>query len=513
MDLSNQRATRAFLRTAGVSGGVATGTLVEEIETHISVIFLHRDRVLKLKKAVRFAYLDFSDPQTRLELCRREVDLNKRTAPELYRGVRTIVRRPDGSLALDEDGEVVDAVVEMARFEQDALFSQLALDGRLDDPLLDTLARRIADFHDSLPALPGRCGHDAIRRALAANTEAFAATSFATHPDVSALLANIERTVEDKKQQLESRGRSGRIRRCHGDLHLGNICLFRGQPTLFDCLEFDEDLASIDVLYDLAFLLMDLWRAGRQQAANRVFNRYLDHTGDTRDLGLMPLYVAMRATIRAHIAATRADSLAAEKDAAQKARREAQTHIDLARESLAARQPRLVAIGGLSGSGKSTAAAAVAPYTGPIPGARILSTDRIRKALWGADPLTQLPPEAYTPQMSERVYEAQRRETETVIAGGASVIADGVFLKAAERAAIAQVADAANVAFNGFWLEAPESTLVQRVEERRNDPSDATADVVRLQKQNAGNQTDWPQIDAGTTIGATRDQILRNIDA
>lgn len=278
----------------------------------------------------------------------------------------------------------------------------------------------------------------------------------------------------------------------HGDLHLRNICLIDGEPTLFDCLEFDEELATTDVLYDLAFVLMDLWHRGAQHLANVLFNRYLDATGDEAGIALLPLLMAVRAAVRAHVTA----SAAAAEDAAPQARAEARAYLDLCRDLLRETPASLTAIGGYSGSGKSTIAAKLAPSLGVAPGARVVSSDRFRKRQFGAAPQTRLPAEAYASEVSARVYAELGRSAELVLACGHAVVADAVFDRPADRARVAGIAAAAGVAFHGIWLEAPERVLVERVRARRGDPSDATPAVVAQQLARGGAATDWAVISA-----------------
>ncbi|MCC2095814.1 MAG: AAA family ATPase [Hyphomicrobiales bacterium] len=494
----------------------------ERIETHISHVFLYADRVLKLKKAVHLPYLDFSDPAVRLHYCQRELMLNRRTAPQIYKSVLAIVRHPNGSLALAPSGdtsaasgELVDAVVEMARFDQDQLLDNLATQGPLKQDLLDRLAHAVAQFHTSAETIANADGLESIMRAQRANEAGFANTALAGDPQVKSLLQGCRAAIASHAAVFAARGKAGRIRRCHGDLHLRNICLFNGEPTLFDCLEFDEDLASIDVLYDLAFLLMDLWHRGQSDAANYVFNRYLDETGDCDALAVMPVLMALRAAVRAHIAASRADAPSVKgstgSDAATQAQ-EARAYIDLAHAILAPFAPRLVAVGGLSGSGKSTAARAFAPMLGPPPGARILSTDRIRKALFGTGPLERLPQEAYARDVSVQVYDRQQHDAYRTLRGGWSTIVDGVYLRAAERTAIAAVAARAEAPFTGIWLEAPPENLAQRIRDRRNDPSDATTDVLKTQLQHFDEEappesSGWLRLDSSRTTASTTASI------
>ena len=256
------------------------------------------------------------------------------------------------------------------------------------------------------------------------------------------------------------------MRLCHGDLHLGNICVVDGRPLLFDCIEFSEDIASIDVLYDLAFLLMDLDHRGHRDFANLVLNRYLDLTGEdageTGGLAAMPLFLALRALIRAHVTATKAEHGWGGVDRAA-AFAEVRAYLGEAEAALIPSAPRLIAIGGLSGTGKSTLAAKIAPALGPPPGARWLRSDVTRKLLFGTDPETKLPPEAYAPDITERVYRDLCAGAAAALRAGYPAVIDAVALRADERRAFAAVAAAAGVPFTGLWLEAPAERLMARV--------------------------------------------------
>ena len=292
---------------------------------------------------------------------------------------------------------------------------------------------------------------------------------------------------------LDRRRAAGKVRRCHGDLHLRNVCLFAGKPTLFDCLEFSDELASVDVLYDLAFLLMDLEHRGLVDYANLVLNRYLDLTGEDDGLAAIPLFLSSRAAIRAHVTAAtmeRAAQPAAKAEIAAEARR----YLDLSARFLRPRSPcRLIAIGGLSGTGKSTLAAALAPSLG----ARVLRSDVVRKQLFKVPPETRLPTSAYTSQVSRRVYRTLCRKAADALAAGYSVIIDAVSLKPEERRSFLEVGATAGVPFVGLWLAAPDTTMDRRLRERRHDASDASPEVLAQQLQQDPGAMDWVRIDAG----------------
>ena len=482
-----QDETLAFLRAALAR---ERGGPVETIETHISVVLMAGDRAWKLKRAVTLPYLDFSTPDLRLAAARTELALNRRTAPGLYLGLRRIARAPDGGLRFGDDGPLVDVVVEMRRFDQEMLFDQLARRDALTMPMLTDLARALARFHAGAEVARGLDGADSIGAVLDLNARALRDSGLVSQAEAETQAARFRAAHARLAPLLDARARAGKIRRCHGDLNLRNICLYDGAPTPFDCLEFDEALATIDVLYDLAFLLMDLWRHGRRAGANWVFNRYLDAADETDGLPLAPFFMAMRAAVRAHVTATQA------KEHPER-RAEALVYHRLADELLAAHPPRLIAIGGLSGAGKSTLAATLAPDIGPPPGARILASDRLRKARAGVAAETRLPAEAYTPQASRDIYLALNDETARVLATGYAVVVDAVFARQDERARMQAVAERAGAGFSGLWLDADRSVLRARVAARRNDASDATVDVVDKQSAYDLGALDWPRLDAG----------------
>jgi len=467
---------------------------VEIIETHVSLVFLAGDRGYKLKRAVKFPYLDFSSAEQRRIACEAELVLNRRTAPELYLEVRPLTRTANRSVVFGTEGRVVDWVVVMRRFDQAALFDELAKTNRLNAPLMDELADHIAAFHQAAEPRPDHGGAAALAAVVKTNHCCLMAASHAglvTEDIVEIRERSLERLAA-VGTLLDRRRAAGKVRRCHGDLHLRNVCLFDGRPTLFDCLEFSDELASVDVLYDLAFLLMDLEHRGFADFSNLVLNRYLDLTGEDDGLAAMPLFLSSRAAIRAHVTAAameRAPRAGTKLEMAAEAR----SYLELAAQFLRPRSCRLVAIGGLSGTGKSTLAAALAPSLG----ARVLRSDVTRKRLFGVAPETRLPTSAYTSHVSRGVYKTLRRKAANVLAAGYSVIIDAVSLKPSERQSFVTVAEAAGVPFAGLWLEAAPETMDHRLRARRHDPSDASPDVLAQQLQQDPGTMEWVRIDAG----------------
>jgi uncharacterized protein len=473
------------------------GETVQRIDTHASVVFLAGNRALKLKRAVKYDYLDFSTLDLRKRFCEAELRINGRTAPALYRRVIPVVRAHTGALALEGDGTAVDWMVEMVRFDQERLFDRMATAGRLDLERMVPLAEEIASFHASCAARPDFGGESAVARVIAGNAAAFREVGCrALGPAACDSLALASRTaLRQCGTLLERRRKTGSVRECHGDLHLGNIVLWADRPTLFDAIEFNDDIACIDVMYDLAFLLMDLWHRTLPQHANTVLNTYLRETRDFEGLAALPLFLACRAAIRAKTSATAA-LLQTHSSQQHEMKVRARDYLALAARLLQCRPPALVAIGGLSGSGKSTLARALAPAIGAVPGAIVLRADEIRKRLWGVAPLTRLEPAAYTPEMSMRVYETLAGDAAAVLAAGHAAIVDAVFARAEDRFAIEHVARIASVPFAALWLEAPEQVLIERVTRRGPDVSDADADVVRMQYAQSAGDVRWPRVDA-----------------
>ena len=489
----DQRPVIAFLSEPSSYGpGIER---VDIIETHASLVFLAGDRAYKLKRAVKYPYLDFSTPEHRRRACEAELVLNRRTAPSLDLEVRGLACMPDGRVGFATDGSGIDWVVVMRRFEQSLLFDALAQTGGLSASLMHELAGHIADFHAIAERQYDRGGAEALTAIAETNHRCLLEAQHAgfARGRIDEVSENSLRWGAAVRGLLDRRRANGKVRRCHGDLHLRNICLFDDQPTLFDCLEFSDALASIDVLYDLAFLLMDLEHRGLAEFANVVLNRYLDLTGEDDGLAAMPLFLSLRAAIRAHVTATALDQTAAA-ERKQEPAAEARSYLSLAARLLRPRPRRLVAIGGLSGSGKSTLATALAPAIG----ARVLRSDVIRKRLFGVAPETRLPAHAYAAEISRLVYETLRQRATAALASGYSVIIDAVSLKPEERQSFVAAANAAAVPFSGLWLAAPGSVMEARLRARRHDASDASPEVLTQKLRQDAGAIDWIVLDAGS---------------
>jgi len=505
--MSDQDDVIAFLANRASYG--LKGSNVERIDTHASSVFLAGERAYKLKRAVRFSYLDYSTLTLREAACRAEFELNRRIAPKLYLGLRAIRRRANGKLGFDGEGAILDWVVEMRRFDAENLFDRMAETRRLTPALMRELADVIAAFHNEAEVHRDAGGSAAMARIIDGNVEnlRFAATPF-DQEMVDRLDAAARAALHEVAALLDRRREEGKVRRCHGDLHLGNICLVDRHPTLFDAVEFNDEIANIDTLYDLAFLLMDLANRKLHALASIVFNRYLDLSPEEAGLPALPLFLSLRAVIRSHVSAAAAQRQNSDADFAKR-NQAALRYLALGADLLERGRPRLIAVGGASGSGKSTLAAALAPDFLPVPGARVLRSDVLRKRLLDQPPEARLPPDAYGHAMSKRIYAELFHDAAQVLAAGYCVILDATFLDPAERRAASQLAESAGVPFTGLWLEARRDVMARRLAERKNDASDATVAVLEQQLASDPGPIDWNRVSTGGALPRVLAQARR----
>ena len=491
-DRVDQESVIEFLETPAAHRGAR----VERIDTHASIIFLAGTLAHKLKRAVRFDYLDFSTVERRRACCHAEVTLNRRTAPGIYRRAVPVTCEPGGSLTIGGGGPEVDWLVEMNRFDQSALLDRLAGAARLDLALMRPLADAIETLHRGATRRPDHGGAASVRWVIEGNARAFA--EFRDNSlDAAVCTAVSEAALHEADRQgqiLDARRADGFVRQCHGDLHLRNIVLIDGQPTIFDAIEFNDALACIDVYYDLAFVLMDLLRQGLPVHANHVLNRYVRRTGDCEGLALLPLFLSCRAAVRA-----KTSSSSARVQVGHRRREELQEAADrylaLAAGYLRHVAPVLLAIGGFSGSGKSTLAQALAPLVGAPPGAVVLRSDEVRKEIHGTASLQPLSAEGYTEEMSARVYRTLADRAAAILRTGHSVVVDAVFARPSDRASVQAAGARAGVPFVGVWLNAGKATLLARVRDRRGDASDAGPAVVEAQLARGSGANDWVPVE------------------
>lgn len=458
------------------------------IDTACAHVFLGAKSAWKMKRHADLGYADFSTLERRKWALDRELEFNSAAAPDIYRAVRRVTREPDGSLALDGAGETAEFVLEMRRFDETQVLA--AQPEAVDGALAERLGRTIAGFHAAAPLRPAG-GLTALAFTVGSNAQLLRETCPGLDQDrVEAMIAATEGELERQSPLLAHRAATGFSRRCHGDLHLGNILMEGGEPVLFDCIEFSDILSDLDVQYDLAFLLMDLDFRGRRDAAVRALSGYLDEAArrfaaDIWDgLAALPLMLSVRAGVRAHVSDHSGDP------------RTARAYVEAAIAHLSPPPPMLAAVGGLSGSGKSRFSRRIAPALGASPGAVILRTDEIRKRLMDIPPNRTMPPETYTPEFYNRTYDTMIDNARAMLKAGRSVVLDATFIDPGLRARAGALAAECGVPFRGAWLDAPIEVLEARVAGRQDDASDATVAVLHDQVGRMQGQTvTWPRVD------------------
>jgi uncharacterized protein len=484
----------------------ATHPLVHRIDTHAASVFLEGDRALKIKRAVRFPFLDYSNLEKRKAACDEEIRINRQFAPQIYHRVIAITQGDDGSLAIDGDGTPVEFAIEMARFDERQTIDHLAAAGALDCGLADAIAHAIAASHVRAPLAVAEPWIESIPALIEGNTTAFRAAGCFPAADIDDLNEASQSTFRRIRGLLERRGSTGFVRRCHGDLHLANIVLIDRKPVLFDAIEFDPAMASVDVLYDLAFPIMDFIHYGRHSAANALLNGYLGKTSDENldALAALPLFLSLRSAIRAKVLLAHPGRNG--RDQAD-VKQSAWTYFELAQLTIhPPPPPTLVAIGGLSGTGKSVLARALAPFVAPLPGAVVLRSDVLRKQQFEVAETDRLPERAYQPAVTKKIYEILGQRALRILLQGHSAVVDAVFADESERVAIGDIARKLNIRLASLFLVADLATRLKRVGRRENDASDATPEIAGHQENYDIGTVDWAVIDASGTPEHTLQQ-------
>jgi aminoglycoside phosphotransferase family enzyme/predicted kinase len=463
---------------------------VRVVETHISYVLLTGRYVYKIKKAVNLGFLDFTTLAARHFYCDRELELNRRLAPALYLEVVGITGTTDAP-RIGGDGRAIEYAVRMREFPQDALLTCILARKALTIAHIDALASAVAAFHMSAPKATGsRFGspNEILDLAIENFTEI---ESLLERDSDRRAVADLRRWTEREHAAratlFAERQRSGFVRECHGDLHLGNLALVDGRVTIFDCIEFNEDMRWTDVMADVAFLVMDLRDRGRPDLASRFLSGYLERTGDYDGVQVLRFYVVYRAMVRAKVACMRAAQI---NEAAARAAKTAeyQEYLSLAARCARPNAPGIVITHGLSGSGKTTRSAALVEHKGAIR----IRTDVERKRIYGLAPLARtesaLDAGLYSATATDRTYAHVACLARRVAAAGYPVVIDGTFLRRRYRDQFRALAADLDVPFTIVDFVAPVETLRARILERREaggDASEANLEVLERQRRSA----------------------------
>jgi aminoglycoside phosphotransferase family enzyme/gluconate kinase len=461
---------------------------VQLIETHISWVFLAGDYAYKLKKPVDLGFLDFTTLADREHYCHEELRLSRRLAPDLYLDVVTL-RREDHRLRFDGVGEVVEFAVRMRRFEQEAQLDRRLEAGLLDTDDIDGIAELIGRFHLSAPTAESGSPWGSPETVVVPVRENFSHLGPAMDCGrrgtiVERLRGWSETRFLELREPLLGRREQGRIRECHGDLHLRNMALVDDRIVAFDGIEFDPALRWIDVVSDCAFLIMDLESRGRRDLAWRFLNRWLEITGDYAALELLPWYLVYRHMVRAKVDAIRLGQAGLDEAEATRLRQRIDSHLSLAMRATEARAGALLLTSGVSGSGKSWLAERLSVQMPAI----WIRSDVERKRLFGMAPDERPDPDrvrqVYSPETTRRVYERMAGLASAPLSAGYAVILDATFLGREQREQVMSLHRDRGSPALIVACEADRDTLMRRVSRRAtsgSDPSDAGPSIAERQ--------------------------------
>jgi len=458
---------------------------IRHISTHISDLFLTGPFAYKIKKPVDLKFLDYSTLEKRRYFCEREVVLNRRLAPEIYLAVVPITREGE-NFHIDGKGEPVEYAVKMVEFDQEGLLDVMAAQGKLSARHIETMAESVSRFHRSVDRADAFGTPEVVGENVLRNFEQTAKyQGIVVAPERFMKLKEYsERFLTRETSRFLQRIERGAIRVCHGDLHLQNICLDHGRLIIFDCIEFNEALNHIDVMSEVAFLLMDLDHRGLSGLGNRFLNTYLERTQDYDGLSILDFYLVYRACVRAKVACFLLEDPDITEDEKKAAKERASAYFELAEGYLTGHRPGLILMAGVSGSGKSTVASDLAQALGGV----TVRSDAVRKSIAGLSRNDRgtagLNRGIYAPEMTERTYDGLLERAGPVIESGRWAILDATFSKKRHREMARARAGNLKVPFGILHCTAPRPVLEARLEKRAaagTDLSDADIEIMRQQ--------------------------------
>ncbi len=474
------------------------------MQTHVSYVFLTGDYAYKVKKPVNFGFLDFSTLEARQHFCLEEIQMNQPNAPEIYLEVLPVTQS-DVGLELDGSGQPVEYALKMREFPQDDLFICMFEQGRLTETHMEELGRIVAQFHAKAKTSDYIRTFGEVSQIRQAFDENYQQTEkYIGGPQTREQFEETKQFSDafftNRQELFKNRIQNNWIRECHGDLHLRNICLWQGKIQLFDRIEFNEPFRFVDVMYDVAFAVMDLEARQRKDLGNAFLNTYIEQTGDWEGLQVLPLYLSRQAYVRAKVTSFLLDDPGVPEDAKQEAAATASDYYRLAWEYTKSNEGRLILMSGLSGSGKTTVARHLARRLGAIH----LRSDAVRKHLAGI-PLEQTGgADLYTPEMSDKTYNRLLELGITLASLGFPVILDAKYDRQSLRQNAIATSTQHQLPVQIIHCTAPQEVLRDRLFSRTGDVSDATADLLTQQQAAAEPFTDEEQ-SLVTTLDTTQD--------
>ncbi len=450
---------------------------IDICQSHIAILFLVGQNVYKLKRAVQYPNIDFSTPEKRKLACVNEMRRSAIYAPNLIMGTKSIRRLKNGRIKIGgKTGEEIDTLLVLKRIPKKSLLNYMLPSEKFDRFEAMDLAEKLAELHTKAKIYHTKFGVETLRQTILENESVLSCftSNLFDREKLNQLTQKSLESLQKNTALITFRQKTGRVRKCHGDLLLSNIAFDKKEFLFFSPIEYDNNKECIDTLYDLAYLMMDMEAHGLRRLCNIMFNHYMAYTNDIEGYPLLPLYQSIRAAYRASVFA-RLSNLVEGKEK-ERVIALAHKYFDLACSFMTEHKPILIACGGLSGSGKSRVAREIGGQINPPPGAVILRDDIIKKQITGIAPHQRFDKSYDTPVFEKLVYNVLRQHAQTALSVGSCVIVDALFYSQAERKAIEKLAQKMQIPFYGFWMDAPLCVRAERVKTRKRNPSDIRKD-------------------------------------